>query len=253
MIVCTSVATVFAKPDFMSEQVDEMLYGEEAEIIDKKDGFYKIVTEYGYNGWVAKQHIFGKFQSSNYIVVSHFADLLAQGKFQKAPYMWLPMGARVNAQISQSDVNFAFVNHPIEHTFYIHKNHISPIDTTAKTETELREAIIRTAKKYLGAQYRWGGRTYMGIDCSGLCFNAYKFNNINIWRDADIEKSPNLRPIDIKDADSGDLIFFKGHMAIYLGEGQIIHSSAKNGIVAIENLNNNKNLQEILICAGTAF
>ena len=51
----------------------------------------------------------------------------------------------------------------------------------------------------------------------------------------------------------GDLLFFKNHMAMYLGNGKIIHSSAENGCVAIENYNENKKLQDIFICAGTAF
>ena len=92
-----------------------------------------------------------------------------------------------------------------------------------------------------------------GVDCSGLCFNAYRFNGINIWRDADITRSPNLKKIDYKRARLGDLMFFKGHIAMYLGGGIIIHSSASAGRVVIENVENNDYLKEIYICTGTVF
>ena len=42
MVICTSIATIYESPDYMSQQVDEMLYGEEAEILEEQNGFYKI-------------------------------------------------------------------------------------------------------------------------------------------------------------------------------------------------------------------
>ncbi len=253
MVICTSSAIIYSSPDYMSEQIDEMLYGEEAEILDEKDGFYKIISEYGYSGWTSKENIFGKTKESNYVVTSPFSDLLLEGKYRIAPFMHLPRGAKLHVEFSRNSPRFGFVTHPNEYTFYIHKNHISKIGYEYHTQSEKRFYLCQTAKEYLGTQYCWGGRTHHGIDCSGLCFNAYRFNGINIWRDADISKSPNLRKISYEDARMGDLLFFKNHMAMYLGNGKIIHSSAENGCVAIENYNENKKLQDIFICAGTAF
>ncbi|MBR4279122.1 MAG: C40 family peptidase, partial [Clostridia bacterium] len=95
--------------------------------------------------------------------------------------------------------------------------------------------------------------TPYGVDCSGLCFNAYRFNGINIWRDADFERSESLRKIDLAEAKKGDLLFFKGHVAMYLGDGEIIHASASAGRVVIENYDDKEGLKEIFICVGTAF
>jgi hypothetical protein len=136
--------------------------------------------------------------------------------------------------------------------FYINKNLVSPIGNN-KSESELRKSVSETAKAFLGVQYRWGGRTMAGIDCSGLCFNAYRFNGINIWRDADITLSPNIRKIDHKNAKTGDLMFFKGHIAMYLGNNEIIHSTASKGKVVIEHFDENSPLYNIFICVGTAF
>ncbi len=254
MVVCVPFAVLYSAPELMAEQVDEMLYGEEAEIIDEIGGFYKVKTEYGYIGWTIKSNLFEKLHDANHIVVTPFADLLFEGKnYFQAP-ITLPRGARVDVGFSHKEDRYGFAVLPSKRIYYIHKNHISPLGSIKKqSEEELREALVATAKEYLGVQYRWGGRTHHGVDCSGLCFNAYRFNGINIWRDADFEKNDNLREIPLVEAKKGDLIFFKGHIAMYIGNGEIIHSTASKGKVVIEKYEENEHLKEIFICVGTAF
>ncbi len=253
MVVCAPFAPVYKTPELMAEQVDELLYGDEVEIIDELGGFYKIKTDYGYIGWTIKHNLFEKLHDANSIVSVRFADLLFEGRnYYQAP-ITLPFGARVDVGFSHKEDRYGFCVLPSKRIYYIHKNHITPIEKTEKSEAELRDLIVETAKCYLGAQYRWGGRTPYGVDCSGLCFNAYRFNGINIWRDADFERSESLRKIDLAEAKKGDLLFFKGHVAMYLGNGEIIHASASAGRVVIENYDDKEGLKEIFICVGTAF
>ncbi len=254
MVVCVPYAVIYSAPELMAEQVDEMLYGEEAEIIDELGGFYKVKTEYGYIGWTIKSNLFEKLHDANHIVVTPFADLLFEGKNYFQPPITLPRGARVDVGFSHKEGRYGFAVLPSKRIYYIHKNHVAPIETINKqSEEELREALVATAKEYLGVQYRWGGRTHHGVDCSGLCFNAYRFNGINIWRDAEFEKSETLREIPFEEAKKGDLVFFEGHIAMYIGNGEIIHSTASKGKVVIEKYEENKYLKEIFICVGTAF
>lgn len=254
MVVCVPVAVLYSEPELMAEQVDEMLYGEEAEIIDTLGGFHKVKTEYGYIGWTVKSNLFEKLHDANHIVVTPFADLLFEGRnFFQAP-ITLPRGARVDVGFSHKEDRYGFAVLPSKRIYYIHKNHIAPLTTIKKqSEDEARRAIAETALEYLGTQYRWGGRTHFGVDCSGLCFNAYRFNGIDIWRDADFEKNENLRKIPLEEAKIGDLVFFEGHIALYLGDGEIVHASASKGKVVRERLADNEKLKEIFICVGTAF
>lgn len=254
MVVCVPVAVLYSEPELMAEQVDEMLYGEEAEIIDELGGFYKIKTDYGYIGWTVKSNLFEKLHDANHIINVPFADLLFEGRnYFQAP-ITLPRGARVDVGFSHKEDRYGFAVLPSKRIYYIHKNHISPLEgIKKKTEAEIRQAIVFTAEEYMGVQYRWGGRTHCGIDCSGLCFNAYRFNGINIWRDADFEKNANLRKIPLEEAKEGDLVFFKGHVAMYIRGHEIIHSSASKGKVTIERLDLNEHLMENFICVGTAF
>ncbi len=254
MVVCVPFAPLFSAPELMAEQIDEMLYGEEAEILDELCGFYKVKTEYGYIGWTIKPNLFEKLHDANHIVTTPFADLLFEGRNYFHAPITLPRGSRVDVGFSKIEDKYGFAVLPSKRIYYILKDHIAPISSVKKNDEEtFRESVVATAKEYLGVQYRWGGRTHMGIDCSGLCFNAYRFNGVDIWRDADIEKSQNLKKIDFADAKKGDLLFFEGHVAMYLGNGEIIHSSASKGRVVVEKWEENEHLNEIYICTGTAF
>ncbi len=254
MIICVPSAVLYKTPELDSEQVDEALYGEEAEISDELGGFVRIKTEYGYEGWTLKHNLFEKLHDANYVVSSSYADLLFEGRNYFHAPITLPMGARVDVGFSHLEKRYAFVVLPSNRVYYIHQNHITPLASLKnKTEEETRDTIVNTAKSYLGVQYRWGGRTHQGVDCSGLCFNAYRMAGITIWRDADVEKNKNLRKIDISEAKKGDLVFFKGHVALYLGDGMILHASASAGVVKTENYFENKALQEIYLTCMTVF
>ena len=77
-----------------------------------------------------------------------------------------------------------------------------------RSEEAFRESIVQTAYSYLGTQYRWGGKTACGIDCSGLAFMSYFRNGILIWRDAAIKEGYPVHEIPIEQAKPGDLLFF---------------------------------------------
>ena len=92
-------------------------------------------------------------------------------------------------------------------------------------EKNLRDNIVKTALSYMGTQYRWGGKSPLGIDCSGLAFMSYMENGILIYRDADIKEEYPLKEISRENLKKGDLIFFPGHVAVYIGEDRYVHST----------------------------
>jgi hypothetical protein len=112
----------------------------------------------------------------------------------------------------------------------------TPIDLP---EGELRRRLVDTAMLYARTHYRWGGKTPLGIDCSGLVSMSYLLNGITIYRDAKVVEGFPIHPIDCKDAKPADLLFFPGHVAMYMGEGRYIHSTGKAGSdgVVINSLN----------------
>ena len=99
--------------------------------------------------------------------------------------------------------------------------------------------MAESAKRFLGTQYRWGGKSSQGIDCSGLAFMSFLDNGLLIWRDAGIVEGYPIKSISSEALKKGDLIFFPGHVAMYLGEGRYIHSTGiyKTPYVTINSLN----------------
>ncbi len=92
-------------------------------------------------------------------------------------------------------------------------------------EESFRKQVTETAKEYLGCQYRWAGKSPLGIDCSGLVFMSYMLNGVLLWRDAEIKEAWPVHEIEFEDLRPGDLIYFPGHIAMYLGHGKYINST----------------------------
>ncbi|MGN0708306.1 MAG: C40 family peptidase [Faecalibacterium sp.] len=102
------------------------------------------------------------------------------------------------------------------------------------SETAFRTAVIEAAKKYLGAEYRWGGKSGRGIDCSGLVSSAYMQCGVLIYRDAKLMEGWPMHAIPFEEKQPADALFFPGHIALYLGEGLYLHSTgaaASGGVV----------------------
>ena len=106
------------------------------------------------------------------------------------------------------------------------------------SEEAFRNALAEQAKKYLGTEYRWGGKSGRGIDCSGLVSSAYMQCGVLIYRDAKLVEGWPMHAIPFEQKKRGDALYFPGHIALYLGEGCYIHSTgaAVSGGVVLNSL-----------------
>lgn len=111
--------------------------------------------------------------------------------------------------------------------------------SAAELEQQFREQVAETALSYLGVQYRWGGKSTAGIDCSGLTSTSYMLNGVLTYRDAQIQEGFPVHKISPEQIKKGDLLYFPGHIALYLGDGRYVHSTGQigSGGVVINSLN----------------
>ncbi len=106
-----------------------------------------------------------------------------------------------------------------------------------------RERIVRTAKRFIGARYRYGGKDPFGFDCSGFVLYVYNKNGINIPRGSKSQYYSGKR-VRIKEAKPGDLVFFSinskkiSHVGIYLGNFRFIHSPREGRKVSCASIKN---------------
>ena len=128
------------------------------------------------------------------------------------------------------------------------------------SEEAFRAAVCEQAKKYMDTEYRWGGKSGRGIDCSGLVSSAYMQCGVLIYRDAKIVEGWPMHEVAFENKKPGDALFFPGHVALYLGEGRYIHSTgaAVSGGVVINSLESSdplyrEDLVKCLYAVGSIF
>jgi cell wall-associated NlpC family hydrolase len=116
---------------------------------------------------------------------------------------------------------------------YVPMSHLAPVDAAEPD-------FVAVAERFLGVPYLWGGKTSLGLDCSGLVQVALTACRIACPRDSDMQEqalgAPVLTNADLSNLRRGDLIFWKGHVAIVRDAETLLHANAFHMAVAIEPL-----------------
>ena len=291
--ICTRPITqLWNKPEAL-EAADELLCGWIYEVLEEKDGFLRVRTHYGYESWMdAKEYLSipeqYKDRKGLYMVSTHMADVLAEPRVQGRRMSTLFAGSLVRiSEKSRTEDDWIRVVLPNGREGWMRTHFLMPrrdgdgfledgrlpgISEAAasvqmgrkENEEALRQEIADRALSFLGTQYRWGGKTAMGIDCSGLAFMSYLMCGILIFRDARVMPGFPVREIPMgnpaETARVGDLLFFPGHVAVSLGDGRFVNATAYPGCgcVTVNSLNEKdpdfrKDLREKLIAVGSIF
>lgn len=237
-IVQVAVAGLHAAPDATSELIDEVLYGMHVDIIETEGEWLKVRTPYRYEGYCLASHCIDAPYEGKHRVIANFADVLAEAKIQSTRLLSLTRGATVEQlQVDEIEEGWASVR-LIDGTIgFVRSAWLMPIPAVLTDEKALRERLVASAFTYSGTPYRWGGKSPLGIDCSGLCSMAYLLNGIYIYRDAKIVDDFPIRAIAKEALQKGDLIYFPGHIAMYIGNEEYIHSSLGGNTVQVNSLN----------------
>ena len=202
-------SNIYKKPSKKSEVTSQIIYGEEFKILSKNKSWIKIKTLFdNYKGFIRNSKYVEKF-NPNYKVSS------LKAKIYKKPGIktnsWLPLASRLS--VLEQKKNYV----QIEKSKWIKKIDIKKLNHKDKN-------YIKMFKKFLNVKYVWGGKTFKGIDCSALLQIFFSYNNSFYPRDTKDQIKYTKNNSKKRKFKKGDIIFWKGHVAMCLNSKQLIHA-----------------------------
>ena len=221
---CVAPASALrAAPDANSEQMDQLLFGERFEVLEEEGAWrFGQAARDGYVGFVEASAL-----SPAGPLPTHRVAAIRTYAFAEPSIKTRALGPySINALVAVDAVEGRLAR--VVGAGWITASHLAPIGT-------YEEDWAAVAERFLGAPYLWGGRESLGLDCSGLVQQALFACGRACPRDADQQEALGVA-LEAADFSRGDLVFWKGHVAIGLGDGRIVHANGHHMATAIEPL-----------------
>ena len=203
-----SVINLHKKPSEKSEIVTQMIYGDSFSIFNKSKKWLKIkIKEDNYIGYIKNK------KYSNFLKPTHKVNTL------KAKIFKFPNRIKINkitfgSKIKVIDDNSKFLKFA---KGWIKKNDVKPISYKEKD-------LFKKISIFKNIKYKWGGKSFKGIDCSALIQVLLNFNNRFCPRDAKDQFRYFKKNINLNNIKKNDIIYWKGHVAVALSNKKLIHA-----------------------------
>jgi hypothetical protein len=208
----------------------EALHGERVTVYDQNgEGWcWGQLGSDGYVGWMPANALRPPGPPPTHRVAA-LRTFVFPGRSIKAPPVdALSLGSRVAVKAQQRDLSDGLTD--LASGFCIPTRHLAPIESKEPD-------FVAVAERFAGVPYLWGGKTSLGLDCSGLVQIALTTSGVACPRDSDMQERALGAPLPIDDLAGlrrGDLAFWKGHVAIVRDQQSIVHANAYHMAVAIE-------------------
>jgi|SRR5689334_2781460 len=201
----------------------ESLLGERVMIYEtnEKDWAWGQLETDGYVGWLSANAIAPAIITPTHKVSVPRTFAFPGPDIKLQPVTALPMGATL--AVAQQDERFAVT----ASGWHVPKTHLASIKAR-------RPDFVAVAEQFLGVPYLWGGKTSLGLDCSGLVQISLQAAGVACPRDSDMQELALGKLSSLASLRRGDLIFWKGHVAIARDAESVIHANAHHMLVAIE-------------------
>ena len=203
---------LYDRPSSNSKIGSQILYGEKFKILKKEKNFFKVKTKYdNYIGYIKTTKYLGRFVETHKVSVLKSRIFIYPKNLKKfKSKSFLSFSSKI--QVLKKKNNFVM----FDKNKWLFAKDIKLIDKKEKN-------IIKILKLFLNCKYKWGGKTYKGIDCSALIQIFYKFNNKFFPRDT-VDQIKYKKGTIKKKFRLGDIIYWKGHVAICINSKELIHA-----------------------------
>lgn len=215
------LSNIHKKPNAFSEVTSQILYGEKFKIISKNKSWIKIKTLFdNYTGYI-KNKYYTKDHQPTHKIFTLKANIYNKQKNKTKNF--LPFASR----ISMIHENKKFIE--FEKNKWIKKSNIKKIN-------HIEKDYLKVLKMFLEIKYLWGGKTYRGIDCSAILQLFFYYNNKFYPRDTKDQIKYSAKKNKSKVFKKGDIIFWKGHVAVCINAQKLIHAYGPEKKVLIMNI-----------------
>jgi gamma-D-glutamyl-L-lysine dipeptidyl-peptidase len=202
------LSNIYKKASLKSEIISQILYGEKFKIISKNKNWIKIKTIFdNYTGFIKNKNYTNNFKATHK-VYSLKASIINKANYKKT---YLPFASKISI-IQESKNYFEY-----EKNKWIKKSDVKKINHIEKDYLKLLRLFIDT-------KYLWGGKTYQGIDCSAILQVLFYYNNKFYPRDTKDQIKYSKINLKRKIFKKGDVIFWRGHVAICINSKKLIHA-----------------------------
>ncbi|WP_349957134.1 NlpC/P60 family protein [Rhizobium sp. ZPR3] len=226
--VTIPVIALRPKPDLASGIDTELLMGEEVTVFERRDGWcwVKALAD-GYVGYLPETVIKEGAATPTHVVIPQRTFLYPEPELRKPHAAILSMGSLVHVTgTAEARGNHYVV---LEDGTAIFARHVQPVGDNRGGD------FVEVALRFLETPYLWGGRSGLGIDCSGLVQLALSMTGRAAPRDTDMQAAGLGQPIEREELKRGDFVFWKGHVAIMEDPETIVHANGHTMTVAREN------------------
>jgi hypothetical protein len=226
--VAAPTASIRTAPRFDAPLATEALSGEVLTAYEFREGWAWVqLHEDGYVGYTPVDCLSAMVEENTHRVSARLTYLYPAPDIKRPPITKLSFSCTVQP-LGRPEGRFA----ELSRGGFIFLDHLVGIRERARD-------FVRVAERFVGVPYLWGGKTALGIDCSGLVQIALQAAGVACFRDSDMQMEKAGEPLDPKNLEAiqrGDLLFWKGHVAIAQSADWMIHASGLHMEVVVEPL-----------------
>jgi cell wall-associated NlpC family hydrolase len=225
--ITEALAPLRTGPSSDAELATQALRGERVTVYDRNgEGFaWGQLNGDGYVGWLPDRALAKPAAAPTHKVTALRTFAFPGSSIKLPPVDTLVMGATIT--VLREDGPFAVTREG----FYLPRQHIGRVD-------KMQADFVAVAERFVGTPYLWGGKSSLGIDCSGLVQVSLNAAGTGCPRDSDMQRDGLGRTLDAaesKKLQRGDLLFWKGHVAIVRDGDSIVHANAHHMTTVVEN------------------